>query len=182
MNGVLKHFVGMNCALFFWLQYISRNVRQRTFRLVRPAKIQIRLPIRNGWSVTSLCAFWIIKDAKFLYADNEDSGQTAWMRRLICVFVGRTFSKVQFPFVYMLALNGLNAQQTQFHFVFWRWEYICSICFSTRSRQIWDAAERDRKKHDLYPSKMMSLLRERTCLHRCQTRWDKTACPVSEDH
>ena len=28
-------------------------------------------------------AFWIVKDAKFFHADNEDSDQTAWMCRLI---------------------------------------------------------------------------------------------------
>ena len=27
-------------------------------------------------------AFWIAKDAKFSHADNEDSDQTAWIRRL----------------------------------------------------------------------------------------------------
>ena len=31
---------------------------------------------------------------KYLYADNEDSDQTARMRSLICVFVGRTCQKV----------------------------------------------------------------------------------------
>ena len=46
--------------------------------------------------MSSLCAFWIIEDTKFLHADNEQSDQTAWMRRLICVFVGRTYLKVQF--------------------------------------------------------------------------------------
>ena len=41
----------------------------------------------------SACAFWIAKDAKFLHADNEDSNQTARMRRLIWVFVGRMCQK-----------------------------------------------------------------------------------------
>ena len=48
------------------------NVRKRTFEHVRSAKIQISLRIRSGWSESSLNAFWIVKDAKFLHADNED--------------------------------------------------------------------------------------------------------------
>ena len=76
--------------------HINRNARQRTFGHVRPAKIQISLRIRAGWSESSLGAFWIAKDAKFLHADNEDSNQTARMRRLIWVFVGRTCQKVRF--------------------------------------------------------------------------------------
>ena len=60
------------------------------------AKIQISLRIRAVWSESSLGAFWIAKDAKFLYADNEDYDQTARMRRLIWVFVGRTCKNVCF--------------------------------------------------------------------------------------
>ena len=45
---------------------------------------------------SSLDAFWIAKDAKFLHAPNEDSDQTARMGMLIWVFVGRTSYKVTF--------------------------------------------------------------------------------------
>ena len=38
----------------------------------------------------------ILNSQKFLHADNEDSDQTARMRRLIWVFVGRTCKKVRF--------------------------------------------------------------------------------------
>ena len=55
---------------------------------VRPAKIQSSLHIRAVWSDSSLGTFWIAKDPKFLRVDNEDSNQTARMRRLIWVFVG----------------------------------------------------------------------------------------------
>ena len=75
---------------------LSRNVRKRTFEYVRPAKIQIRLRFRAVWSESSLDAFWIDKDAKFLYADIKDSDQTAWLRRLIWVFVQRSCNKVCF--------------------------------------------------------------------------------------
>ena len=48
------------------------NVRKLTFGHVRPAKIQMSLHIRTVWSESSLGAFWMAKDAKFLHADNED--------------------------------------------------------------------------------------------------------------
>ena len=74
----------------------SHNVRKRAVAHARPAKILISLRIRADWSESSLGAIWIAKDAKFLHADNEDSNQTARMRRLIWVFVGRTWQKVRF--------------------------------------------------------------------------------------
>ena len=49
---------------------------KRTFGLERPAKIQIRLRIRAVWSESSLDAFWIAKDAKFLHAATK-TDQTA---------------------------------------------------------------------------------------------------------
>ena len=75
---------------------MSHEVRKCTFGHVRPAKIQISLRIRAVWPESSLGAVGTTKDAKFLYADNEDSDQTARMRRLIWVFVGRTYQKVRF--------------------------------------------------------------------------------------
>ena len=56
------------------------------FGHVRPEKIQISLRIRAGWSESSLGTFWIVKEAKICNVENEDSGQTAWMRRLIWVY------------------------------------------------------------------------------------------------
>ena len=56
---------------------------------MRPAKTQISLGIRSVWSESSLCAYWVAKDPKFLHADSEDSDQTARMPRLIWVFAGR---------------------------------------------------------------------------------------------
>ena len=49
---------------------MNRNVRKRTCRHMRPAKIQISLRIRAGWSESSLGAFWLAMDAKFPFADN----------------------------------------------------------------------------------------------------------------
>ena len=52
---------------------------------MRPSKIQISLRIRAVWSESPMGAFSIAKDRKFLHADNQDSDQTARMRKLIWV-------------------------------------------------------------------------------------------------
>ena len=78
---------------FVWVEAIqlsppedrNRNVKKRTLGHVRPVKIQISLRECAGWSESSLVAFWIAKDTKFLQADSEDSDQTERMRRLIWV-------------------------------------------------------------------------------------------------
>ena len=57
---------------------MSYNVRERIFGHVRPAKIQISLSIRAGWSESSRGILWIAKHAKYL----KDSDQ-ARMRTLI---------------------------------------------------------------------------------------------------
>ena len=67
---------------------MSCYVRKHTFRYVLPAKIQISLRIYAVSLESSLGAFGIAKDAKFLHADNEDTGQTVWKGRLIWVFIG----------------------------------------------------------------------------------------------
>ena len=48
-----------------------------------------------------LSAFWIAKNAQFLYADNEVSDQTARMRRLIWIYVGPTMSRCGSNRIYM---------------------------------------------------------------------------------
>ena len=78
-------------GLQFTQGYLSRNAIKRTLGYERPAKIQIRLRFRAVWSALGAC--WIAKDTKFLHADNEDSDQTEWMRRLIWVSVGYVFSR-----------------------------------------------------------------------------------------
>ena len=59
-------------AKFFFLRQkqMSHNVRKHTFGHVRPGKIQISLRIRTVLSVSSVDAFWIAKDGKFLQAQN----------------------------------------------------------------------------------------------------------------
>ena len=75
---------------------MSPTVRKHISGNGRPVKIQISLCIRAVWSESSLGALWIAKNTNFLHADNEDSDQTARMRRLIWVFIGRTCKKVHF--------------------------------------------------------------------------------------
>ena len=43
---------------------------------MRPAKIQTSLRVRVDWTESSLGAFRIAKDAKFLHVDNEGSDET----------------------------------------------------------------------------------------------------------
>ena len=76
-----------------YIEYMGRKVRKRTFVHVRSANIQVRLRIR---AVRSGASFWIAKDARVIHADNEDSDQTARMRKLIWVSVGRTYQKARF--------------------------------------------------------------------------------------
>ena len=81
--------------------YMSRYARKRTFGHAPPpppppATIQIRLRIRAVWSESSLAEFWITKNAQFLHANNEESDQTWRVRKLIWVFVGRTYPKICF--------------------------------------------------------------------------------------
>ena len=52
---------------------MSGYVKKSTFGQVRPVKIQIRLRIRAVRSESSQDAFWVVKDVKFLHANNEDS-------------------------------------------------------------------------------------------------------------
>ena len=81
---------------------MSGNFRNHTVRHVRPGKIQISLRIRAVWSESSLSAIQTAKGVKFLQADNKDSNQTARLRRLIWVFVGRTCPKLHFLFFFCL--------------------------------------------------------------------------------
>ena len=71
--------------------HFNRYMGKRIFWTVRPVKIQISLRIRAARSESSLDAFWLAKDVNFLQADNEDADRTARMRRLIWVFVWRTW-------------------------------------------------------------------------------------------
>ena len=55
----------------------------------------MRPAIRAVWSESSLNAIGILKDAKLFQEDNEDTDQTAHLRSLIRVFVGRTCPMVR---------------------------------------------------------------------------------------
>ena len=90
-HGYLVSYWHIN-SVIKWAE-TSENVQCTTGHL-RPAKLQISLRIRAVWSESSLGSFWIAKNTNFLHVDNEDSDQTAWMRRLI--FVGCTCRTVCF--------------------------------------------------------------------------------------
>ena len=68
---------------------MSRNVKERTVRHVRPTKTQITLRFR------ALCSDIVVRMKKlcipsFQNEPSEDPDQTARMRRLIWIFAGRT--------------------------------------------------------------------------------------------
>ena len=95
---------------------------------MRPVKIQISLCIRAVWSKYSLGAFWKTKEVKFLRSDNEDSDQTAHMRRLIWVFVERTCQKVRF-LTFWLNFNKISL----------------GFCTKTENKK-----KKTKKKHELH--------------------------------
>ena len=65
----------------------------------KPTKWHVRLAkTKISWASaqsdqSSMCAHWVAKEPSFLHADSEDSDQTGWMPRLICL------SWVHMPFV-----------------------------------------------------------------------------------
>ena len=76
--------------------HFSHNIWKCTKGHDWPAKIQISLHTCTVWSESSLGAFWIVKDTKFLHAGNKYSEQTAQMYRLVWVYIGRTCQKLCF--------------------------------------------------------------------------------------
>ena len=77
-------------------QLLSRNGRKRTFWYVRPTKTQISLHSRAVWSEYSLSTWRNLVSLAIRNALSEDSDQTARMRRLIWIFVGRTCPEIRF--------------------------------------------------------------------------------------
>ena len=69
-NGYKLHVV-FKISYYYKRNEMSRNVKQRTFRHVRPEKILISLRIRAVWSESSLCAFWIAENA--IWSDCTDA-------------------------------------------------------------------------------------------------------------
>ena len=98
-------------------------VKKQSFRHVRPAKIQIRLRISAVWSESSLGAFWITKDAKFLHTDNEDTDQTAQMRKLIWCSFGANVEKYHYENTSIqIHLQKLKISR----YKLWYFSYFCS--------------------------------------------------------
>ena len=59
--------------------YLSSNVRTHNFLHMRPVKIQVSLHIRVVWSESSLRAFWMVNDAKFLHT----KWNTRWLSHVV---------------------------------------------------------------------------------------------------
>ena len=87
MSLLLRWAKNLNSVV---LLYMSCHMTKPTKWRVRPVMTKFSLSICPVWSETLLCAQWVTKDPRFLYADSEGSGQTGWMARLIWVFAGRT--------------------------------------------------------------------------------------------
>ena len=84
---------------------MSLSVSKQTFRHICIVKIQISLCIHTIWSESSLGAFIIANDAKFLHADNEDMNTHVRMYIFSCcgsnviLFIRSEYTdKVQFSF------------------------------------------------------------------------------------
>ena len=67
---------------------MSRLKTKPTKWFVRPAKIQISLGICPVWSESSLSAWEKLSSLATHWAHSEDSDQTGWMPRLICILLG----------------------------------------------------------------------------------------------
>ena len=91
-KGPFPYFTRIN----YCLNYMSHTVRKRTFWHVRPKKTQISLCNCAVWSEFPLSTRRHFAPLAIQNAHNEDSNQTAWMRRLIWIFAGRTCPKVRF--------------------------------------------------------------------------------------
>ena len=68
---------------------LSHLMTKPTMWLVRPAKTQISLGIRQNWSESSLSAWRKLGSLATHWAHSEGSDQTGRMPRLIWVFAGR---------------------------------------------------------------------------------------------
>ena len=61
-------------------------------------------------------SFWIVKNAKFLHADNEDYDRTTHMRRLFIVFGGSICQKEYFftlMLIYTIVMNDKRSYMIQ---------------------------------------------------------------------
>ena len=104
-------------GFFLWYLLYEPRHNKTNKMSVGPAKTQISLGIRPGWSESSLCAKWVAKDPSFLHADSKDTDQTGQMPRLIWVFVRRTFTLL------VLSCHGSYGLRITQH-----WDEIANSC------------------------------------------------------
>ena len=98
----------VNLSHFKKKKVVCCSVRKRTLDMCTQQRFSSACAF-TVWSESSLGAFWIAMDAKFLYTDNEESDQMR-MYRLIWVFIGPTrlkvFSHYGFYGCYISAYSG----------------------------------------------------------------------------
>ena len=103
------------CVSVVWFRILSRLMTKLTKWHGRPAKTQISLGIRPVWSESSLSAWRKLGSLAIHWAQNEDSGQTGRMPKLIWVFDGCTIILLalswggSFIFLLLRARKGLRS-------------------------------------------------------------------------
>ena len=91
-----KPSTGYDIKLYGSFKEIQEPQRQETYLWTSALREDSDQPAHLCSLIRIWAHFGIVKDGMFLHVDNEDSNQTARMRRLIWVFVGRTCQKTCF--------------------------------------------------------------------------------------
>ena len=89
LHIILSIKVSVQQQIRFNSTSLGTNVVVLTRFTVPPNMCAQRMRIRAAWVEFLLGAVWIVNGAKCLHTENDDSGQTASISRLICVFLGR---------------------------------------------------------------------------------------------
>ena len=67
-------------------RHMSQRMTKPTKWHVGAAKTQISLGTRPGWSESSLCAQWVVKDPSFLHGESEDWSESSQGHMPFCRF------------------------------------------------------------------------------------------------
>ena len=52
-----------------------------------------------------MCTLWLVDDSTCLHAENQDSGQTAWMRRVNSFRISKIFERKIVNILFSISLN-----------------------------------------------------------------------------
>ena len=105
---------------------MSVNVRKRIFWNMRSTKTQISLRIRAVWLESSLSAWRNFTFLEIKNAPIGDSTQTAWMRRLIWIYAGRSVRRYFFFFFFFWRCGYYNITWS-YLMAFTRYKALASI-------------------------------------------------------